>query len=59
MCNKMRKDKIMVVLVVLILIFYSTTVREGKYKFVQILKKDIRDIKLCTEIIIAVNEVGK
>lgn len=52
MCNKMRKDKIMVV-------FYSTTVREGKYKFVQILKKDIRDIKLCTEIIIAVNEVGK
>lgn len=39
--------------------FYSTTVREGKYKFVQILKKDIRDIKLCTEIIIAFNEVGK
>ena len=40
-------------------VFYYTTVRKRKYKFVQRLKKDIRDIKLCTEIIIAVNEVGK
>ena len=54
-----QKTPVSMILTGVFFVIYYTTVRKRKYKFVQRLKKDIRNIKLRTEIIIAVNEVSK